>query len=81
MKYATRGQILAIAEIVANYLQGNIKLENLSNFHLYVKKRKFFRILGNRGRKSWVKRKQAALDLGKVLVKFLVDAGDAVNSL
>ena len=75
LKYATRGQILSIAEIVANYLEGNIQLTNLNNFRIYVKRRKLFRVLGHRGRKSWVKRKQAALELGKVLVKFLLDIG------
>jgi hypothetical protein len=30
-----------------------------------------FRILGFKGRKSWLKRKQAAKDLGKTLIVFL----------
>ena len=73
LKYATRGQILTLSELVANYLHGNIELANLNNYKTFVKNRHLFRILGYTGRKSWIKRKQAAIDLGKVLIKFLLD--------
>ena len=73
LKHATRDQIITLAEIVANYLAGNLKINDPSNYRLYLKQKRYFRILGHSGRKSWVKRKQAALKLGKLLVKFLGD--------
>ena len=78
LKYATRGQILALAEIVANYLAGNIGLKTSVNFSVYVRHKRLFRVLGHKGRRSWLKRKQAAVTLGRVLVKFLLDVTDKV---
>ena len=71
--YAKREEILAIAEIVANYLNGNIHLNNEDNFSLYVKNKRYLRVIGFKGRKSWKKRKQAAVDLGRVLIILLND--------
>ena len=73
LTYATREEILALAEIVTNFLVGNIVLEDTDNFPLYIKSKRFFRVLGFNGRKSWRKRQQAALDLSKVLSVFLKD--------
>jgi hypothetical protein len=71
LHFATRSEIIALAEIVLNYIAGNIKNVSKDKFKLFAKYKKFFRILGFNGRKSWIKRKQAARDLGKVLVIFL----------
>ena len=74
LKYAKREEILALAEIVTNYLTGNIHLEDEENYQTYFKNKRYLRVLGFKGRKSWKKRKQAALDLGRVLLIFLKDA-------
>ena len=73
LKFASRMEILALSELVANYLTGYFQLSQ-KNFPLYLKHKNLFRIIGFAGRKSWLKRKQAALDLGKVLSVFLKDA-------
>jgi hypothetical protein len=71
LHFATRDEIISLAEIVLNYIAGNIKNVSLDKFKIFSKYKKFFRILGFNGRKSWLKRKQAAKQLGRVLVIFL----------
>ena len=73
LKYASRMEILALSEVVANYLNGFIQISQ-DNFPLFLKHKRLFRIIGFAGRKSWIKCKQAAIDLGKVLSVFLKDA-------
>jgi preprotein translocase subunit Sec63 len=71
LHFASRKEIIGLSEIVLNYILGNIKNVSEDKFKLFTKYKKFFRILGFNGRKSWIKRKQAARNLGKVLVIFL----------
>ena len=78
LKYATKGQILALGEIVANYLEGNIVMHNSEHFSVFMKYKKYFRVLGYKGRRSWLKRREAAIHLGKVLVRFLIDIGNKI---
>ena len=73
LKYASREELMSLAEVVTNFLLGNLVIDNKENFPLYVKNKRLFRVLGFSGRKSWKKRQQAALDLGRVLVVFLKD--------
>lgn len=73
LHHAGRGEIMALAEVVANVLIGNIDILNSERFPLYWKKKALFRTLGFAGRISWKKRLQAALKLGRVLVFFLAD--------
>ena len=73
LRYAVREEILALSEVVANYLVGVIQIDNDEHFGLYVRHKRLFRVLGFKGRKSWKKRQQAAIDLGKVLMVFLKD--------
>ena len=73
LDFATREEILTLSEIFLNFLLGNITLASDKNFPTYSRYRSLFRLIGFKGRKSWLKRKQAALDLGKVLVIFLRD--------
>ena len=71
LKYATRDQILTLSEIIVNFLQGNIKFTSEDQLRDFIKHKRLFRIAGFRGRKSWIKRKQAIIDLGKTFIKFL----------
>ena len=73
LEHATRGEIVALAEVVANVLAGIPDVTGFDNYMLYVKKRHLFRILGFRGRISWKKRVQAAVELGHVLTLFIGD--------
>ena len=73
LTYASREEILSLGEIVTNFLVGNIVVDKKDNFPLYIKAKRLFRVLGFNGRKSWRKRQQAALDLGRVLLIFLKD--------
>lgn len=73
IKLAHRDQILALGELVLNFLLGNIKVESKVNKSLYYRYRRLLRVLGFDGRISWNKRKQAALSLGKTLVLLLQD--------
>jgi hypothetical protein len=73
LHFATREEIIKLSEIVLNYIIGNIiiKSQTGDKYKLFTKYKKFFRILGFKGRISWIKRKEAAEKLGKVLVIFL----------
>jgi hypothetical protein len=72
LHFATREEIIALSEIVLNYIEGNIKV-NLSSdkFKIFSKHKNLFRILGYKGKISWLKRKKAAQELGKTLILFL----------
>jgi hypothetical protein len=74
LKYASRQEILAISEIFINYLLGILKFSSSENYRLYFKFKQLFRVIGFAGRKSWLKRKQAAIDLGKILSIFLKES-------
>lgn len=69
--FATQEEILVLSEIVLNYIVGNIKNISDDKFRIFSKYKRLFRILGFKGRKSWLKRKKAAQELGKVLIIFL----------
>jgi hypothetical protein len=72
LHFATRDEILMLAEVVLNYIAGNIKINTSEDkFKIFSRYKHLFRILGFKGRKSWLKRKQAAKDLGKILIVFL----------
>ena len=71
LRFATREQVLSLAEIVANFLKGNISIPNKTKIGKYRRRKRLFRVLGYMGRKSWLQRKQAAVDLGSSLIQFL----------
>lgn len=73
LKYASKDQILALSEIVINFLNGNVTVANDSNFTRFQKYKKLFRIIGSEKKISWHKRQQALIKLGKILVIFLKD--------
>jgi hypothetical protein len=73
LKYASRPEILTVGELFANFLSGFIKLPNPDLLSLFSKYKRLFRVIGFAGRKSWLKRKQAAVDLGKILSLFLTE--------
>ena len=73
IQLANRDQILTLSEIFANFLHGTIDLSNTGNFKSYKRNKRLFRVIGFKGRKSWLERKKAAKQLGRVLVKFLKD--------
>ena len=64
LDYATREEILALSEVFLNFLLGHIKLSSDKNFQTYSRYKALFRFIGFKGRRSWLKRKQAAVELG-----------------
>ena len=66
IKTANREQILAIAEIVLNALQGNIKLsaEDIKGIKPYSN---HLRKVGSSSRVKWTERKAAAVKAGKAI--------------
>ena len=73
LKYANRKQVLAISEIFTNFLHGNIESDNPDFAKKFNKQKRLFRVIGFKGRKSWLKRKQAIIELGKTVLIFLRD--------
>ena len=70
---ASRDEVMALAEIVANVLIGTPDITGSVNYTAFVKKKHLFRVLGFNGRIPWKNRLQAALDLGPVLSMFIGD--------
>ena len=63
---ATRGQILALGELIVNILKGIITVpENL--IKILARYKRHLRVLGARSNTDWKKRKQAALKSVRVL--------------
>ena len=79
LQTANRGQILALAELVLNLLQGNHSISE-QNVKILSRYKSSLRTLGTRSRIGWEKRKAAALKCVRVLgtvVKHLYDNIDA----
>ena len=73
LQYASREEVLALAEVVANFLAGTIPLASEARKPMYARRKKLFRELGFRGKKAWTARREAAQSLGKVISSFLKD--------